>query len=158
MQRLNASDRRQHAEGTIILAGIANGIDMRAEQERRQVWAPPLITPDHIADRIDPSGHAGLVHPGGNQFAGLSKGRREVEAGEFARLIGERCELTKALVKHMAEGWRNVHAHALALFAKAPHFKRFSDDALPWRRIMSFSLSVGRLVLDRARAACSTTS
>ena len=79
---LDHHQRGQNAEPTIVAAGVADSIVMRAQNERARRRIVDAIAPDHIADGVDLDAHAGVVHPFRKLGGDGAVRRREVGAGQ----------------------------------------------------------------------------
>lgn len=75
-ERLDAGDGRDDAEHSVVLPGVPDGVEVRAEHERGGAGRLALVAPDDVADGIEPDGHARLAHPAHDQVA------RALEFGE----------------------------------------------------------------------------
>ncbi len=63
VQRMDTIDRGHHAQHAVVLAGIAHGVEVRAQHQARRAGSVAFIAADHVADRVEPGAHAGLAHP-----------------------------------------------------------------------------------------------
>ena len=104
MQRRHGLDRGDHAEIAVVVAGVADRVDVRAEQQRRRSGPVALVAADHVGGGIELGRHAGLLHPAAHHARGGGMGRREVEAGELAGLAGAARELVQMRHHVGAEG------------------------------------------------------
>ena len=59
----DAFDRGDDAQHAVVLAGVAHGVEMRAQHQARRAGRLRLVAADAIADRIEPRRHAGVAHP-----------------------------------------------------------------------------------------------
>ena len=105
MQRRDRLDRGDHAEIAVVVAGVADRVDVRAEQQRRQRraagprsgrrrWPPRRPRPVIPASSIQPR----------TMRMAACMGRGEVEAGELAGLAGAAGELVQMRHDVGAEG------------------------------------------------------
>ncbi len=90
VQGADAGDGCDDAQHAVIAAGIADGIEMGAEDERRQARRRALIAPDDIADRVHMHGHAGIAHPGHDEVAGPPMLGAQEHAGQPAGVLADR--------------------------------------------------------------------
>ena len=84
---LGARDPDQDAEGAVVTSGIDDGVEVRADHERRPVVARGRRT-DQVPDPVDTGRHPGRPHPPVQQPARLEQGRGAVAARDLARHLG----------------------------------------------------------------------
>src|SRR5260221_578001 len=96
-ERGDALDRGDHAEHAVIAAGIAHGVEVRAEHQAGQAGEAAFIASDQIADRVEPGGEARLAHPAEHQVVGGAILRREIDACQAAGQLGMARERVAAL-------------------------------------------------------------
>ena len=101
-QRADHLDRHEHAEDPVVPAGVAHGVQVRAEQQRRRLRVPPGQVPALVARRVLPRVQPDLAHPAGGHavHAGVLGG--EVDALDAVGHRGVRRELVAA--RHDAPG------------------------------------------------------
>ena len=92
----DAGDRGDHAERAVLFAGVAHGVEMRAEHQTRQAGPVAFVAAADIADRVEMRGHAGLAHPGQNQIGGVAVLRRKKNPRQMLRRLGDGPELVNA--------------------------------------------------------------
>ena len=85
---LDHRERDQHAEHPVVAAGVAHGVEMRAEQQRGRAAAARRPASDDVADRVAARGHPGVAHPAEHQVAGLRERGGGEAAGEPPGLLG----------------------------------------------------------------------
>jgi hypothetical protein len=90
---LHGGDGDQHAKGPVVAAGVAHGVQVRAEHQRRAVAA----TADQVADRVLVRREARLLHPAGDERVGAAHRVGAVAADEQAVLLADRAEAGAAL-------------------------------------------------------------
>src|SRR3954463_2898266 len=93
----DAFDRRDHAEHAVVAAGVAHGVEVRAEDEARCAARAAVIAADGIADRIERRAHAGFAHPAEYEVGGRAVLRRQEDARQAARQLALPGELVAAL-------------------------------------------------------------
>ncbi len=81
VQPVDGLDGREHAEIAVVDAGIAHGVDVRAQQQGGRVRGRGLVPAHDGADGVHVDAHAGLAHPGVHLRGGLLVLRRQIEAG-----------------------------------------------------------------------------
>ena len=69
MQALDCGDGDDHAERPVVLAGIADGIEVGTQQERR---LSAFVPATQVADVVPPNGHTRLAHPLAHDLVGAS--------------------------------------------------------------------------------------
>ena len=99
----HAGDRREDAEQAVIAAGVAHAIEVRAGHEHWCIGDSALVATHHIAKRVPMNRHAGLTHPGRDQFTCLPMLGGEVGAGEARCVLGDGGELLGARQDRIAE-------------------------------------------------------
>jgi hypothetical protein len=62
MQSGDGLDGGDHAGAAIVLAGVANDINVGAQHKRGQTWRVPFVTADSLAHGIDSGGHGRPLH------------------------------------------------------------------------------------------------
>jgi hypothetical protein len=89
VQALHARQRDQYAQRAVVAPGVADRVEVRAEQERpRRRAARRLPAAEHVADRVAPRVHPGLAHPRHDDLAGLRERRRGEAARQAPGLLG----------------------------------------------------------------------
>ena len=117
IERRDAFDRRNDAEHAVVLAGVAHGVEMRAEhqarQHRRRV---AFVAADAVADRIEARRHAGVAHPAQHQRVDRALLRRQEDAREAVGLLRMRGQRLTAIVDPLRV---DRHERLVALCANA---------------------------------------
>ncbi len=104
VQPLHGFNRAQHAQHTVIASGVAHGIKVRAEQQRRRARFGRLIAAADVTHRILPGPHTCRLHP--LRHAGVSAQvfRRQINARQSLIIFTDRCQRITA--RHDACGGR----------------------------------------------------
>ena len=66
MQSGDRLDRGDHAEIAVVVARVADRVDVRAEQQRRCVGPLTRVAADDVRGGIDLGRHARVLHPAAN--------------------------------------------------------------------------------------------
>ena len=93
---LHGGDGGEDAEGAIVFAGVADGVEVRAEQKRFGVAASRIPTADQIKCGILADAHASGTHPRADEFVRAAHCRRGEGAREAPRFFGDFAELVAA--------------------------------------------------------------
>jgi hypothetical protein len=59
-EALDDAERGERAERAVVAAGVAHGVDMRTDHQRRRVRPPAFVARADVADRIDARRQAAL--------------------------------------------------------------------------------------------------
>ena len=97
VQRVDALDAGDDAEHPVVLARVTHGVQMRAEDERRQTRPLALVAADAVPRRIEARAHSRLAHPAEHQLVRAPLLVRQVDAGEAPGQLGERRERLAAI-------------------------------------------------------------
>src|SRR5690606_5103493 len=92
----DAGDRRDHAQHAIVFAGIAHGIEMRAQHQDGRIRLAALVAANHVAGSIVMPRHAGLAHPAGDLLMGLLLLGREEGAQQEIRAFADPAQFVEA--------------------------------------------------------------
>ena len=95
-RRSTQATARQHAERPVEGAGVAHGVQVRAEQQRPGLGVGAREAPDEVARRVDAHLEARRRHPAADERVGPRHGRRREAAGQAPRLLAHRRELAAA--------------------------------------------------------------
>ncbi len=60
---MHRGDADHHSERSVISAGVADGVEVRADDERVRAGGVALVAPAQVADVVVPHDHARLPHP-----------------------------------------------------------------------------------------------
>ena len=82
---LGHDQRDEDAEPAVILAGIADRIVVRRQDQRRRVWIVGGIASNDVGSHIDRGGETGLVHPAADLGGDGTMRRGEIGAGQPVR-------------------------------------------------------------------------
>ena len=88
-ERFDDRQRRERAVISVVAAGVAHRVDMRAEHQRGRSRAPALVARDDIAGRVDPRLEAGLGAPADERLRRPPVRVGEKQARQASRLVGE---------------------------------------------------------------------
>ncbi len=89
VERADAFDPGDHAEHAVVLAGVAHGVEMRAEHERWQARPLSLVTADAVPRGVEARVHARLAHPAEDERVRVPLLAREIDAGKAALELRE---------------------------------------------------------------------
>ena len=94
-QPLDDRQRDQDAERAVVAAGVAHGVEVRAEHQRA---GPSAAEPaDQVADRVLAHRHPGGAHPAADQLVRAPHGVGAVAANEQPVLLADLAERRAAL-------------------------------------------------------------
>ena len=96
MQAFHALNRRHNAQHAVELAGIAYGVQMRAEHQARLCRLRAFVASDHVADGVDACLHPRLLHPAAYEVVGGAVLRRQKNARQRVRVRRAARELVDA--------------------------------------------------------------
>lgn len=105
MQFFDAGNGREHSEHAVVLSGVSDGVQVRADDKRRQTVAVFFVAPDQISDCIGSRYHSRLVHPRSNKFAGALLLGGEKQTRQLARLRSDGGEFFNA----QTDVWAHRH-------------------------------------------------
>jgi hypothetical protein len=98
-------DRQEHPERAVEAARIADGVEVRPQQERAGSCAGGAIeAANQVARGIFVGGETGVAHPVGDAGVGAAHRRREKRARKFARLVGDAGELVEITTEKFRAG------------------------------------------------------
>ena len=95
-QPRDALDRRDHAERAVERAGVADRVEVRAEQQRARVRVAAGHAADEVPRGVDPHGHPGLRHPAADQRVRARHRRAREPARQSPFLLADPRELAAA--------------------------------------------------------------
>jgi hypothetical protein len=88
-EALGEAERGERAERAVVAAGVAHGVDMRADHQRRGARPPAFVARADVADRIDARRNAALFRPGDELLGGAPVRLRQAEPRQSGRVVGE---------------------------------------------------------------------
>jgi len=121
----DGGDGGQHYEIAVVLASIHDSVDVGEEQDGGCARQFSLVAADDVQDRIDPSPHACLLHPGPYLAHGGNVSGRQIAAGELAGNLGECGERIEPGHQRRPEAQRLAPSLASALVADLRPRARF---------------------------------
>ena len=97
VQPLGDGDRHDDPEHPVVGAGVGDGVEVRAQQQRGQPRLATLASAAHVAGGVDPGAQAGVGHPAGDHLVGPGVLGGQVGALEVGGVGGVAVELVAAL-------------------------------------------------------------
>ena len=85
----DARDGQDNTKRAVEFASVADGVEVRAEQEDFRAGFFAGIVTDEIADGVNAGLHSRRAHPGGDQLIGPAHRGRSEGAGDAPRLVGD---------------------------------------------------------------------
>ena len=86
-QRLDHRERGQRAIVSVVAPGVAHGVDVRAEHQRRRAGAPALVARHDVAGRVDARLEPGLAAPADERLSGAPMRVRQEKPRQAPRLV-----------------------------------------------------------------------
>ena len=115
MQPLHRRDGSDHTERAVVLAGVAHGVEVRAEQQR--AFAQTLVAPAQVADVVTGDRHAGLAHPVPHQLVRSAHRIGGERPGDYARLV---CAFGQVMAALDDDPRQRGHAISVKVISCAP--------------------------------------
>ena len=111
VQPLGHGDRHDDPQHPVVGAGVGDGVEVGAEEQRGQSGFAALASAAHVAGGVDPGAQTGVGHPAGDHLVGLGVLAGQVGALEVDRVGGVAGELVAA-VQHQGRVAGGPAAHA----------------------------------------------
>ena len=111
VQRVDAIDRGHDAQHAVVLAGIAHGVEVRAQHQARRARRRAFVAADHVADRVEPALiPASRIQASTSSFAARCSCDRNTRVSAPGSSL-QRASASQRSQMRRPEGWMDL-AHA----------------------------------------------